>query len=47
MLQNGLPDGYLRTTKFTSPSIRTDDQRNALEALEIAITDKFDEFDIE
>lgn len=40
-----IPDGYLRTTKFTTPSIRTDDQRNALEALEIAITEKFDQFD--
>lgn len=40
-----IPDGYLRTTKFTTPSIKTDDQRNALEALEIAIAEKFDQFD--
>ncbi len=40
-----LPDGYLKTTRFTSPSIKTDDQRNALEALEVAIAEKFDQFD--
>ncbi len=40
-----IPGGYLRTTKFSTPSIKTDDQRNALEALEIAITEKFDQFD--
>ena len=40
-----IPDGYLRTTRFSTPSIRTDDQRNALEALETAITEKFDQFD--
>lgn len=40
-----IPDGYLKTTRFSTPSIRTDDQRNALEALEIAITEKFDQFD--
>lgn len=40
-----IPGGYLRTTRITTPSIKTDDQRNALEALEIAITEKFDQFD--
>ena len=40
-----IPNGYLKTSKFTAPSIRTDDQRNALEALEIAITEKFKQFD--
>lgn len=40
-----LPEGYLRTTKFSTPSIKTDDQRNALEALEVAITQKFDQWD--
>ena len=40
-----IPDGYLRTTRFSTPSIITDDQRNALEALEIAIAEKFDQFD--
>ena len=33
-------DGYLQTTKFTTPSIKTDDQRNALEAFEIAVIEK-------
>ena len=40
-----LPAGYLKTTKFSTPSIKTDDQRNALEALEIAISEKFKQFD--
>lgn len=40
-----MPDGYLRTTKFTAPGIRTDEQRNVLEAIEIAITEKFKQFD--
>ena len=40
-----IPYGYLRTTKFTTPSIKADDQRNALEALEIAIAEKFNQFD--
>ena len=40
-----IPNGYLTTTRFTTPSIKTDDQRNALEALEIAITEKFKQFD--
>lgn len=40
-----LPDGYLKTTRFTTPSIKTNDQRNALEALEVAIAEKFDQFD--
>ena len=42
---NELPGGYLSTTKFTTPSIKTNDQRNALEAFEIAISEKFDQFD--
>lgn len=40
-----MPDGYLKTTRFSTPSIRTDDQINALEALEIAISEKFEQFD--
>ena len=40
-----IPAGYLKTTKFTAPYIKTDDQRNALEALEIAIVEKFKQFD--
>lgn len=40
-----MPAGYLKTTKFTTPYIKTDDQRNALEALEIAIAEKFKQFD--
>lgn len=40
-----LPDGYLTTTIFNCRSIKTDDQRNALEALEIAISQKFNQFD--
>ena len=42
---NEMPDGYLKTTRFTTPSIKTDDQRNALEALELAISEKFAQFD--
>ena len=42
---NEMPNGYLRTTKFTAPSIKTDDQRNALEAFEIAVSQKFKQFD--
>lgn len=40
-----LPAGYLRTTRFSTPSIKTDDQRNALEAFEVAVANKFDQFD--
>lgn len=40
-----MPEDYLKTSKFTAPSIKTDDQRNALEALEIAISQKFKQFD--
>ena len=40
-----IPDGYLKTSKFTAPSIKTREQRNALEAIEIAIVEKFDQFD--
>lgn len=40
-----MPAGYLKTTRITTPSIKTDDQRNALEALEIAISEKFAQFD--
>lgn len=40
-----IPDGYLKTSKFTAPSIKTREQRNALEALEIAIVEKFPQFD--
>ena len=40
-----IPDGYLRTTKFTTPSIKSEIQRNALEAFEIAVCEKFDQFD--
>lgn len=42
---NELPDGYLRTTRFTTPSIKTDAQRNALEAFELAVSQKFKQFD--
>lgn len=38
-------EGYLKTTKFNCPSIQTDEQRNALEALEIAIIEKFKQFE--
>ena len=37
--------GYLQTTRFTTPSIKTDDQRNALEALEVAMLEKRKQFD--
>lgn len=40
-----IPSGYLKTSKFTTPSIKTDDQRNACEAFELAITQKFPQFD--
>ena len=40
-----MPDGYLRTTRLSTPSIKTDDQRNALEAFELAISQKFKQFD--
>ena len=40
-----VPDGYLRTTKFTTPNIRTDAQLNILEVIETAIVAKFDQFD--
>lgn len=40
-----VPGGYLNTNKFSCPSIKTDEQRNALEALEIAICDKFTQFE--
>lgn len=39
-----IPNGYLTTNKFNAPFIRTDGQRNALEALEIAISQKFKQF---
>lgn len=42
---NELPAGYLTTTKFNAPFIKTDGQRNALEALEIAISQNFKQFD--
>lgn len=42
---NKIPDGYLKTSKFTAPSIKTDDQRNALEAFEIAVSEKFKQWD--
>lgn len=42
---NTMPEGYLKTNKFTAPSIKTDDQRNALEALELAIMQKFKQFE--
>ena len=37
--------GFLKTSKFTAPSIKTDEQRNALEAFEIAVTQKYKQFD--
>lgn len=40
-----IPAGYLKTNRFNCPSIKTDDQRNALEALELAISQKFNQFD--
>lgn len=40
-----LPGGYLTTTKFTAPFIKTDEQKNALEALELSIAEKFRLFD--
>lgn len=40
-----MPAGYLKTNSINCPSIKTDDQMNALEALEIAIAGKFDQFD--
>lgn len=40
-----LPSGFLKTSRFRTPSIKTDDQRNALEALEIAIASKYPQFD--
>lgn len=40
-----IPSGYLKTSKFTAPSIKTDDQRNACEAFELAVTQKFPQFD--
>ena len=40
-----MPNGYLRTTKFTTPSIKTDAQRNVLEAFELAVSQKFKQFD--
>ncbi len=39
-----MPNGYLTTTRFNAPFIKTDGQRNALEALEIAISQKFKQF---
>ncbi len=42
---NKIPDGYLKTSKFTTPSIKTDGQRNALEAFEIAVSEKFKQFE--
>ena len=43
--QDMLPAGYLKTTRFNAPSIKTDDQKNVLEAIEIAIAEKFKQFD--
>ena len=40
-----LPKGYLKTNRFNAPFINTDVKRNALEALEIAIAEKFKQFD--
>ena len=40
-----MPAGFLKTSKFTAPSIKTPAQRNALEAFEIAVTEKFKQFD--
>lgn len=37
-----IPEGYFRTSKFIA---QTDEQRNALEAFEIAVTEKFKQFD--
>lgn len=42
---DGMPAGYLKTSRFTAPSIKTDEQRNALEAFEIAISQKFKQFE--
>ena len=39
-----MPDGFLKTSRFTAPSINTHEKRNALEALEIAIAQKYDQF---
>lgn len=43
--EKSIPDGFLKTSKFSAPSIKTADQRNALEAFEIAITEKYKQFD--
>lgn len=40
-----MPAGFLKTSRFTAPSITTDEQRNALEALELAISQKYKQFD--
>lgn len=40
-----MPAGFLKTSKFTAPSIKTDEQRNALEAFEIAVTEKYKQFE--
>ena len=40
-----IPDGYLTTTRFTAPFIQTNEQRNVLEAIEIAISQRFKQFD--
>ena len=40
-----MPAGYLKTNRFNAPSIKTADQRNVLEAIEIAIMDKFKQFE--
>lgn len=40
-----IPPGYLKTSKFTAPSIKTHDQQNACEAFDLAVTQKFPQFD--
>ena len=40
-----IPPGYLKTSKFTAPSIKTWDQQNAAEAFDLAVTQKFAQFD--
>lgn len=40
-----IPPGYLKTSKFTAPSIKTGDQQNAAEAFDLAVTQKFEQFD--
>lgn len=40
-----LPSGYLGTNKFSVHRNLTDDEMNVVEAFEIAVTEKFDQFD--